>query len=80
MEDVKLKEEQEELEKMYTRGQQGRRYDSSDRGRGSAEFKVRDAPWQSTMEDFPEIKPANRSESPIKSSWPTSSWGPRKKF
>ena len=75
-----MKEEQEELEKMYTRGQQGRRHDSADRGRGSGEFKIRDAPWESSMDDFPAIPSAKQSESPLKSSWPTSSWGPRKKF
>ena len=81
MEDVRVKEEQEELEKMYTRGQQGRRQDSAGRGRGSGEFKIRDAPWESTMEDFPAIGSADKNEPPpAKTPWQATSWGPKKKF
>jgi polyribonucleotide nucleotidyltransferase len=80
MEDVRVKEEEKELQKMYTRGTDTHR-DSKQGQRTGREFKVRDAPWQnkdSIEEEFPAM-PGGGVDTPA-TKWQPPTWGPKRKF
>ena len=73
-----MKEEEEELQKRYTRGGDTQRHPKHS-SKGGAEFKIRDAPWQnkeSIEEDFPAIQGVE----PPNPKWQPPSWGPKRKF
>ena len=75
-----MKEEEKELQKMYTRGTDTHR-DSKQGQRTGREFKVRDAPWQnkdSIEEEFPAM-PGGGVDTPA-TKWQPPTWGPKRKF